>query len=69
ALGGGAQVDPATGAVTAPSFSTTTVNAAGTATGTTTSNNVGDALTSLSNSLANTAAVGVKYDDATTRTR
>ncbi|HEN8689036.1 TPA: YadA-like family protein, partial [Pseudomonas aeruginosa] len=39
------------------------------ATGTITSNNVGDALTSLSNSLANTAAVGVKYDDATTRTR
>ncbi|WP_283250836.1 ESPR-type extended signal peptide-containing protein, partial [Pseudomonas aeruginosa] len=69
ALGGGAALNPATGAWTAPSFSTTTVNAAGTATGTTTTSNVGDALTSLSNSLANTAAVGVKYDDATTRTR
>ncbi len=69
ALGGGAQVDPTTGAMTAPSFSTTTIDAAGNTTTATTSNNVGDALTGLSNSLANTAAVGVKYDNVSTKTR
>ncbi|WP_256660572.1 YadA-like family protein [Pseudomonas sp. GL93] len=69
ALGGGAQVDPVTGAVTAPSFNTTTIDAAGNTTTATTSATVGDALTGLSNSLANTAAVGVKYDDVNSKTR
>ncbi|WP_252189573.1 YadA family autotransporter adhesin [Pseudomonas sp. SK3(2021)] len=70
ALGGGAQVDPATGAVTAPSFSTTSIDAAGKASATPTiSSNVGDALSSLNNSLVNTAAVGVKYDDVNSKTK
>ncbi|MFJ2455913.1 YadA-like family protein [Pseudomonas protegens] len=70
ALGGGAELDSATGTWTAPSFNTTTIDATGKASATpTTSNTVGDALTNLSNSLVNTAAVGVKYDDANTKTK
>ncbi|MCF5081987.1 hypothetical protein GIW71_25890 [Pseudomonas lactis] len=68
-LGGGTQIDPVTGAVTAPTFTTTTIDGKGAVTGTLGSNNVGDALTNLSDSLANTAAVGVKYDDAGTKAK
>nr|WP_261793028.1 YadA family autotransporter adhesin [Pseudomonas chlororaphis] len=70
ALGGGTQVDPVTGTFTAPSFNTTHIDATGKASATpTTSNNIGDALTGLGNSLANTAAVGVKYDDVNSKTK
>ncbi|WP_271044100.1 YadA family autotransporter adhesin, partial [Pseudomonas sp. VB3] len=68
-LGGGTQIDPITGAVTAPIFTTTTIDGKGAVTGTLDSNNVGDAFTHLSNSLANTAAVAVNYDDAGDKTR
>ncbi|WP_273903335.1 YadA-like family protein [Pseudomonas aphyarum] len=67
ALGGGTQLDPATGVWTAPSYSTNSINATGANTGPLVSNNVGAALTNLNSSLTNTAAVAVKYDDATTK--
>ncbi|RON43871.1 YadA-like family protein [Pseudomonas frederiksbergensis] len=65
ALGGGAQLDATTGVWTAPGYVTNSINATGANTGPLTSNNVGAALTSLNTSLTNTAAVAVKYDDAT----
>ncbi|WP_124372703.1 YadA-like family protein [Pseudomonas chlororaphis] len=67
ALGGGAAPDANTGAWTAPSYSTNSINAVGTNTGPLVSTNVGAALTNLNTSLTNTAAVAVKYDDAATR--
>nr|WP_315969266.1 YadA-like family protein [Pseudomonas chlororaphis] len=69
ALGGGAQLDPATGVWTAPSYSTNSINATGGNTGPLVSNNVGAALTNLNTSVTNTAAVAVKYDDAATKTQ
>ncbi|MDI2591056.1 YadA-like family protein [Pseudomonas sp. 681] len=69
ALGGGAQLDATTGVWTAPSYVTNSINAAGADTGPLTSSNVGNALSNLSTGLTNIAAVGVKYDDATTRTQ
>ncbi|PMY68986.1 MULTISPECIES: YadA-like family protein [Pseudomonas] len=69
ALGGGAQLDPATGVWTAPSYSTNSIDATGSNTGPLVSNNVGAALTNLNTSLTNTAAVAVKYDDAATKTQ
>ncbi|WP_272900292.1 YadA-like family protein [Pseudomonas sp. ADAK2] len=69
ALGGGAAVNAATGAWTAPSYSTNSINAVGTNTGPLVSTNVGAALINLNTSLTNTAAVAVKYDDATTKTQ
>ncbi|NCE93945.1 ESPR-type extended signal peptide-containing protein, partial [Pseudomonas sp. L13] len=69
ALGGGAQVTGTTGQISAPSYATTTITAAGNVTTATTSANVGDALTSLSTSLSNSANVGVNYDDAATKAR
>ncbi|KAA6169486.1 hypothetical protein F3K50_20965, partial [Pseudomonas marginalis] len=69
ALGGGAQVTGTAGQISAPSYSTTTINAAGNVTTATTSANVGDALTGLSTSLANSANVGVNYDDAAIKAR
>nr|WP_279382193.1 YadA-like family protein [Pseudomonas fluorescens] len=69
ALGGGAQLDPATGVWTAPSYATNSISATGANTGPLLSNNVGAALTNLNTSLTNTAAVAVKYDDATTKTQ
>ncbi|WP_271044251.1 ESPR-type extended signal peptide-containing protein, partial [Pseudomonas sp. VB3] len=70
ALGGGAQVDPTTGVVSGPKFNTTAIDATGKASTTPTiSTNVGDAVTNLNNSLVNTAAVGVKYDDVGTKTK
>nr|WP_306457856.1 YadA-like family protein [Pseudomonas moraviensis] len=67
ALGGGAALNTATGVWTAPSYSTNSIDATGTNTGPLVSNNVGAALTNLNTSLTNTAAVAVKYDDATTK--
>ncbi|MCF5082773.1 hypothetical protein GIW71_30130, partial [Pseudomonas lactis] len=69
ALGGGAAQDPTTGVWKAPTFTTATIDGNGALTGTLDSNNVGDALTNLSDSLVNTAAVGVKYDDAGTKAK
>jgi autotransporter adhesin len=69
ALGGGAALDAATGAWTAPSYSTNSISVNGTNTGPLASNNVGAALTNLNTSLTNTAAVAVKYDDASTKTQ
>ncbi|MGF6129222.1 autotransporter adhesin [Pseudomonas frederiksbergensis] len=69
ALGGGAAVNATTGAWTAPSYSTNSINAVGTSTGPLISTNVGAALTNLNTSLTNTAAVAVKYDDASTKTQ
>ncbi len=69
ALGGGAALDANTGAWTAPSYSTNSISATGTNTGPLVSTNVGAALTNLNNSLTNTAAVAVKYDDAATKTQ
>ncbi|MCF5139375.1 hypothetical protein GIW52_30410, partial [Pseudomonas lactis] len=69
ALGGGAAQDPTTGVWKAPTFTTATIDSNGAKTGTLDSNNVGDALTNLSDSLVNTAAVGVKYDDAGTKAK
>jgi len=69
ALGGGAQLDPATGVWTAPSYSTNSIDATGSNTGPLVSNNVGAALTNLNTSLTNTAAVAVKYDDAATKSQ
>nr|WP_319002186.1 YadA-like family protein [Pseudomonas chlororaphis] len=67
ALGGGAALDANTGTWTAPSYSTNSISATGASTGPLVSNNVGAALSNLNTSLTNTAAVAVKYDDATTR--
>ncbi|WDG78036.1 YadA-like family protein [Pseudomonas chlororaphis] len=69
ALGGGAALDATTGAWTAPSYSTNSISATGSNTGPLVSNNVGAALTNLNTSLTNTAAVAVKYDDASTKTQ
>ncbi len=69
ALGGGASVNATTGAWTAPSYSTNSISATGANTGPLISNNVGAALTNLNTSVTNTAAVAVKYDDATTKTQ
>ncbi|MEN5136200.1 MULTISPECIES: YadA-like family protein [Pseudomonas] len=69
ALGGGAALNATTGAWTAPSYSTNSISATGANTGPLVSNNVGAALTNLNTSLTNTAAVAVKYDDATTKTQ
>ncbi|RON50498.1 hypothetical protein BK666_05055 [Pseudomonas frederiksbergensis] len=69
ALGGGAALDATTGAWTAPSYSTNSISVNGTNTGPLVSTNVGAALTSLNTSLTNTAAVAVKYDDASTKTQ
>nr|WP_325051427.1 YadA-like family protein [Pseudomonas chlororaphis] len=69
ALGGGAALDANTGAWTAPSYSTNSINAVGTNTGPLVSTNVGAALTNLNTSVTNTAAVAVKYDDASTKTQ
>ncbi|WP_446432624.1 YadA-like family protein [Pseudomonas sp. 1152_12] len=69
ALGGGATLDATTGVWTAPSYSTNSISATGSNTGPLLSNNVGAALTDLNTSLTNTAAVAVKYDDATTKTQ
>nr|WP_282612781.1 YadA-like family protein [Pseudomonas chlororaphis] len=69
ALGGGAALDANTGAWTAPSYSTNSISATGASTGPLVSNNVGAALSNLNTSLTNTAAVAVKYDDATTKTQ
>ncbi|WP_428480632.1 beta strand repeat-containing protein, partial [Pseudomonas chlororaphis] len=69
ALGGGASVNAATGAWTAPSYSTNSISVTGSNTGSLVSNNVGAALTNLNTSLTNTAAVAVKYDDAATKTQ
>nr|WP_305880238.1 YadA-like family protein [Pseudomonas sp. B3(2017)] len=69
ALGGGAALDANTGAWTAPSYSTNSISTTGANTGPLVSNNVGAALTNLNNSLTNTAAVAVKYDDAATKTQ
>ncbi|MGE8145592.1 YadA-like family protein [Pseudomonas frederiksbergensis] len=69
ALGGGAAVNATTGAWTAPSYSTNSISVNGTNTGPLVSNNVGAALTNLNTSLTNTAAVAVKYDDASTKTQ
>ncbi|WP_305729341.1 YadA-like family protein [Pseudomonas sp. D2002] len=69
ALGGGATLDATTGVWTAPSYSTNSISATGANTGPLVSNNVGAALTNLNTSLTNTAAVAVKYDDATTKTQ
>ncbi|WP_456320527.1 YadA-like family protein [Pseudomonas chlororaphis] len=69
ALGGGAALDTNTGAWTAPSYSTNSISATGASTGPLVSNNVGAALSNLNTSLTNTAAVAVKYDDATTKTQ
>nr|WP_317845947.1 YadA-like family protein [Pseudomonas chlororaphis] len=69
ALGGGAQLDPATGVWTAPSYSTNSIGATGANTGPLVSNNVGAALSDLNTSVTNTAAVAVKYDDASTKTQ
>ncbi|WP_219097695.1 S-layer family protein [Pseudomonas sp. UMAB-40] len=69
ALGGGAAVDATTGTWTAPSYSTNSIGVNGTNTGPSASNNVGAALTNLNTSLTNTAAVAVKYDDASTKTQ
>ncbi|MDP9505186.1 YadA-like family protein [Pseudomonas protegens] len=69
ALGGGATLDATTGVWTAPSYSTNSISATGANTGPLVSNNVGAALTNLDTSLTNTAAVAVKYDDATTKTQ
>ncbi|MGF6154528.1 hypothetical protein [Pseudomonas fluorescens] len=62
ALGGGAALNAATGAWTAPTYSTNTISATGASTGLLPSTNVGAALTNLSTSVTNTAAVAVKYD-------
>ncbi|WP_305887514.1 MULTISPECIES: YadA-like family protein [unclassified Pseudomonas] len=67
ALGGGAALDANTGAWTAPSYSTNSINAVGTNTGPLVSTNVGAALSNLNTSVTNTAAVAVKYDDAATK--
>ncbi|UQS88400.1 hypothetical protein M5C90_22270 [Pseudomonas chlororaphis subsp. piscium] len=67
ALGGGAALNATTGIWTAPSYSTNSINAAGTNTGPLVSTNVGAALTNLNTSVTNTAAVAVKYDDASTK--
>ncbi|WP_276525148.1 YadA-like family protein [Pseudomonas chlororaphis] len=69
ALGGGAALDANTGAWTAPSYSTNSISATGANTGPLVSNNVGAALSNLNTSLTNTAAVAVKYDDASTKTQ
>ncbi|AZC76247.1 hypothetical protein C4K31_3344 [Pseudomonas chlororaphis subsp. piscium] len=69
ALGGGAAVNATTGAWTAPSYSTNSINAVGTNTGPLVSTNVGAALTNLNTSVTNTAAVAVKYDNAATKTQ
>ena len=69
ALGGGATLDATTGVWTAPSYSTNSISATGANTGPLVSNNVGAALTNLNTSVTNTAAVAVKYDDATTKTQ
>ncbi|WP_139835003.1 YadA-like family protein [Pseudomonas sp. B35(2017)] len=69
ALGGGAAVNAATGAWTAPSYSTNSISATGANTGPLVSTNVGAALTNLNTSVTNTAAVAVKYDDAVTKTQ
>ncbi|MBU4629261.1 YadA-like family protein [Pseudomonas sp. BF61] len=69
ALGGGAALDPATGTWTAPSYTTNSIDASGTNTGALTSSNVGEALGNLNTGLTNTAAIAVKYDDATTKTQ
>nr|WP_302471302.1 YadA-like family protein [Pseudomonas ekonensis] len=69
ALGGGAAANAATGAWTAPSYSTNSISATGANTGPLVSNDVGTALTNLNTSVTNTAAVAVKYDDAATKTQ
>ena len=69
ALGGGATLNATTGAWTAPSYSTNSINATGANTGPLVSSNVGAALTNLNTGLTNTAAVAVKYDDASTKTQ
>ncbi|WP_306092899.1 MULTISPECIES: YadA-like family protein [unclassified Pseudomonas] len=69
ALGGGAALDATAGTWTAPSYSTNSISVNGTNTGPLASNNVGAALTNLNTSLTNTAAVAVKYDDASTKTQ
>ncbi|WP_256576391.1 MULTISPECIES: hypothetical protein, partial [unclassified Pseudomonas] len=69
ALGGGAAVNAATGAWTAPSYSTNSISATGANTGPLVSTNVGAALTNLNTSVTNTAAVAVKYDDPVTKTQ
>ncbi|MFJ4195732.1 YadA-like family protein [Pseudomonas sp. NPDC089534] len=69
ALGGGAAVNAATGAWTAPSYSTNSISVTGANTGPLVSTNVGAALTNLNTSVTNTAAVAVKYDDAATKTQ
>jgi len=69
ALGGGATLNATTGAWTAPSYSTNTISATGANTGALVSSNVGAALSNLNTSLTNTAAVAVKYDDASTKSQ
>ncbi|MGN7744415.1 beta strand repeat-containing protein, partial [Pseudomonas sp. 22526] len=69
ALGGGAAVNATTGAWTAPSYSTNSISANGSNIGPLVSGDVGTALTNLNTSVTNTAAVAVKYDDASTKTQ
>ena len=69
ALGGGALLDPNTGVWTAPSYATNSISVTGANAGTQVSSNVGAALANLDTSVTNTAAVAVKYDDATTKTQ
>ncbi|WP_271044281.1 hypothetical protein, partial [Pseudomonas sp. VB3] len=68
-LGDGTQIDPVTGTVTAPTFNTSAIDSTGAVTGPVANTSVGDALTNLNTSLANIAAVGVKYDDVGTKTK
>ncbi|MEJ8846698.1 beta strand repeat-containing protein [Variovorax rhizosphaerae] len=62
ALGGGSTYDNSTGAISAPSYTINNINQGGNVAGSTSQNNVGDALSALNTSVTNTAAAGVKYD-------